>query len=160
MGQTFPISAGSRRRNGVRWYLWSQAPPPAPWNTIPSLPQRECLNRTSKWEKFHPVEPKVMPKSLQRFPTSQDDRTSPEPQRNCGQPPKRGALAPTLSPSFPPSPVSPPVSPSASASLPPSLVHVAQINNFFPPLLPLFLFGNDVVWPRPPSRPPPPLCVA
>ena len=45
-------------------------------------------------------------------------------------------------------------------SLPPSLVHVAQINNFFPPLLPLFLFGNDVVWPRPPSRPPPPLCVA
>ena len=61
---------------------------------------------TSKWEKFHPLEPKVCPKVSSAFPrvrTAEQRRS--EPRRNCCRQ-KRCALAPT------------PPSASASLSLP------------------------------------------
>ena len=63
---------------------------------------------TSKWEKFHPLEPKVCPKVSSAFPrvrTAEQRRSQPR-RNSCRQ--KRCALAPTP--------------PSASASLSPSLV--------------------------------------
>ena len=97
----------------ARWYLCSRAPPPASWNPCsPSLPQRGCPVRHLQMGEVPSPGTESMPKSLQRFPTRQDGRTAPEPQRNCRQ--KRCALAPT--------PQSAPVRlSSASASLSPSL---------------------------------------
>ena len=130
MGQTLPISAGSRNGHDgtsvpghLRQPLGTSVPPLSPSAGAPLGP--------SKWEKFHPLEPKVCPKVSSAFP-----RVRTAEQRRS----RSGTAAKT-------------VRACANAAvciclpLPPSLVHVAQINNFFPPLLSSFsammLFGRD-----------------
>ena len=78
----------------------SQAPrPSSALERVPfALLSESARAVPSKREKFHPLEPKVTPKSLQRFPTRQDGRTAPEPRRNSR---KNAGCACAVAPSLP-----------------------------------------------------------
>ena len=80
MGQALPISAGSRNgHDGTSLFPGTSASSLEPISLSAGAPLG-----TSKWEKFHPLEPKVCPKVSSAFPrvrTAEQRRS--EPRRNC-----------------------------------------------------------------------------